>query len=175
MHTIIVGQTLSGKTTLAKQLAQHYQRHGIAAVVLDPNHDPGWALERASAPCRMFDDPAAFMAYVKNPDQCLQCALFIDESGDMLDKYDTDNNWVTTRSRHHGHVVHLITQRAQQVSATMRSQCSVLYCFNINPSDAKIYAIDFNCPEVASEAPLLPQGHFLKVGRFKPLVRGRLW
>lgn len=176
-HTIIVGQTLSGKTTLAKKLAALYRSRGVAVCVLDPNKDPDWNPETKGAHADGFymdDDPVRFMQYIRDPDQCLQAAIFIDEGGDMLNKYDTEFNWITTRSRHHGHVAHLCTQRAQQLSVTIRSQCSILYCFNISIPDAKIYAVDFNAPELLN-APKLPQGQFLRVERFKPTVHKRLW
>ncbi len=176
-HTIIIGQTESGKSTLGKKLAAHYKTHKIARVVLDPMRDPGWHPESAGKNAEgfvMFDDPGEFLAYIKNPDQCIGCAIFIDEGGSMLNKYDKEFEWVTTQSRQHGHAAHIMTQRAQQISMTTRSQCSILYTFNINPDDAKIYAREFNEP-VVQEAAGLQQGHFIRVQRFKPLQRGKLW
>lgn len=162
MHSITVGQTLSGKSILNKKLAAHYKRNGIGVLVLDVMLDPGWNADFIT------DDPEKYMALVRDPRKCLQCALFIDEAGDALDRYLKTFNWLTTQSRHHGHRCHLITQRAQQVSPTVRSQCSILYAFNIGAKDAKIYGDDFNAPLVANKAPMLPQGQCIKIQRFKP-------
>ena len=167
-HAITIGQTLSGKTLWNKRLAAWYKSQGVGVVVLDPMRDPEWNADRA------FTDPDAFLAFVKNPDECLQCALFIDEAGMSLDRYNLDYQWLTCQSRHHGHVTHIIAQRAQQVSATVRSQCDTLFCFNVNPADAKIYSLDFNC-ELLKEAPSLPRGHFIKCCRFGEPTRHRLW
>lgn len=159
-HAIIIGQTESGKSTLAKQLAGWYRRHGIGVLVLDPMKDPGWQADW------MTDNPDEFLRTVRDPDQCLQCALFIDESGESINKFDKEFNWITCRSRHHGHVAHLISQRAQDINASTRAQATTLYIFNVNADDAKQYARDFNAP-AALEAPHLPQGTCIKIERFK--------
>ncbi len=172
-HSIIIGQTLSGKTALAKRLSNWYLARGIGTIVLDPMSDPGWN-DNASPLHVAFTDPQEFLAFVKDPDACLQCALFIDEAGMSLDKYAQEFQWITCQARHHGHRSHIIAQRAEMIGKTLRSQCSTLYAFNVNPDDSKQYARDFNCPAIL-EAPNLPQGHYLKVERFKPVVRGRLW
>jgi len=163
-HCIIIGQTESGKTTLAKSLAGWYKRHGVGIVVLDPMLDPGWNADWIT------DNPDKFLAFVRDPDQCLQCALFIDESSESINKYDKEFNWITCRSRHHGHVAHLISQRAQDINPSTRAQATTLYIFNVNPVDAKQYALDFNAP-AALDAPNLPQGTCIKIERFKPAQR----
>jgi hypothetical protein len=167
-HVITIGQTESGKSILNKKLSHWFRKNGIGVAVLDVMRDPGWAADFIT------DDPDDFLAFVKNPDLCLQCGLFIDEAGQALDRYADSFAWLTTQSRHHGHVCHLITQRAQQVSPTVRNQCSTLHAFNVNPRDAKIYAEDFNNPEIL-KAPNLPQGYCIKVQRFKPTQMLRMW
>ena len=167
-HAITIGQTESGKTVWNKKLAGWYRSHGVGVIVLDPMSDAGWPADWKTA------DPEAFLAFVKDPDQCLQCALFVDEAGLAIGKFDAGFEWLTCQSRHHGHVCHLITQRAQQVSVNVRSQCSTLYAFNVNADDAKIYARDFNCPMVM-DAPGLAQGEFIAASRFATPKRWRLW
>lgn len=168
-HHIFFGQTESGKTTAATALSQWYAARSIKSLILDPMMDPRWA--PGSVVVRDVDE---FMAIARDPDQCMQCALFVDESGTSMSRYLTTYEWLTTQSRHFGHVAHLITQRAAQISLTMRSQCSVLYCFNVNPKDAKSYAEDFNAPELL-KAPSLPQGHCIRVQRFKPVRYLKMW
>ena len=172
-HSITIGQTLSGKTLLNKNLCNWYLSKGIGAVVLDPMNDPDW---NAAGNPNFYKtaDPGEFLRFVKNPDRCLQCALFVDEAGMALDKFADEFSWLTCQSRHHGHRAHIIAQRAQMVSVSIRSQCSTLYAFSINPKDAKTYAEDFNEAAIL-EAVNLPQGHYLKIERFCPVKRGRLW
>lgn len=167
-HCITIGQTESGKTLLNKALAQNYRKHGIKVIVLDPMMDPDWNADQT------FDNPERFLAYVKNPDKCLQSAIFIDEAGTTVGRHIAAFEWLTTQSRHHGHVCHLMTQRAEMVNKTMRSQCSTLFAFNVCIDDAKNYAKDFNCKEVL-KAESLPQGHFIQVTRFQPPKYGKMF
>jgi hypothetical protein len=167
-HVLIVGQTMSGKTICAQRLSHNYRAHHIKVAVLDPMRDPKWQADFIT------DDPAEFMELVRNPLKCQSCALFVDESGQVLDRYSVDFNWLTCQSRHHGHVAHIIAQRAQQVSMTIRSQCSTIYAFNVNNKDAKEYADAFNSPALL-ECPNLPQGHCIRVKRFCTPERLRMW
>lgn len=167
-HVLIVGQTESGKTICAQRIAAWYKSHNVATVVLDPMKDPKWNADFITA------DPVEFFSLIKDPNRCLNCAAFVDESGDSLNKYASDEQFLTTRSRHHGIVAHIIAQRAQQVSVTVRSQCSTLYAFSVSPADAKIYASDFNCDELL-KCPTLPQGTCIRVQRFQPPRYLRMW
>lgn len=167
-HCITIGQTESGKSILNKRLSKWYKSNGIGVIVLDIMRDPDWAADY------LTDDAEDFLEFVKNPRKCLQCALFIDEAGSSLDKYAKAFEWLTTQSRHHGHICHLITQRAPQVSLTTRSQCSTLYAFNIDGDDAKAYKKAFNEPALL-KCPDLPQGHCIKKQRFKPPQLLRMW
>jgi hypothetical protein len=167
-HVLIVGQTESGKSICGKKIAAAYRAQGIKVAVLDPMRDPGWQADYLST------DPVEFLSTVKDPNKCQQCAIFVDESGSMLDKYAEECNWLTTMSRHHGHVTHIIAQRAQQVSVTIRSNCSTLYAFQIDPDDAKKYSKDFNNPLIL-KCPALPQGHCYRVQRFKGASLLRMW
>lgn len=167
-HCITIGQTESGKTILNKKLAAWYKSHGIKIVVLDPMRDPEW---KADA---IFDDCEKFMDYVKDPDKCLQAALFIDEAGSNVGRYMQTAEWLTTQSRHHGHVCHLITQRAEMVNKTMRSQCRTLFAFNVCLDDCRNYAKDFNCKRIL-DAENFPQGQCLQVTRFEQPKMWKMW
>lgn len=167
-HTITIGQTESGKTILNKRLAAWYKKHGIKVVVLDPMRDPGWNADA------IFDDPEEYMAYVRNPDLCLQAALFIDEAGSNIGRYMQTAEWLTTQSRHHGMVCNLITQRAEMVNKTMREQCRTLFAFNVCLDDCKAYSRSFNQPQIMN-AQNFAQGHCLQVTRFEQPKRWKLW
>lgn len=168
-HGLTIGQTMSGKTILNQRLSRGFRRAGINTIILDPHGDPAWD---ATLMFRHFDE---FFAYVSNPEKCLQCALFIDESGISLDKYSKECDWLTVTARHFGHRTHIIANRAEIVSRNMRSQCETLYTFQVCATDARQYANDFNCPLLAEVGPTLRQGEFLKITRYQPVARLRLW
>ena len=91
-------------------------------MVLDPILDK-WAADVLTA------DPEYFMELAMHPEtEC--CALFIDESGEMIGQYNTEMFTLATRSRHKGHNTHLITQRANSLNPTVRTQCAYLFLFN---------------------------------------------
>lgn len=156
--------TASGKTTLAKKLARQYRKHDIAVCVLDPLHDPEWAATFQTA------DRDEFLATVK---KSRGCALFIDESGEMVGRYDDEMFWLATRSRHYGHRSHFITQRAAQLSPTVRHQCTRLFLFRVGVKDAKTLAEEFSNAELDA-AGTLQQFEFFAIDRFGKAERLRL-
>lgn len=167
-HWLIVGMTMSGKTTLAKRLSQKYTAAGISCIVLDAMRDPGWSASQ------VFSNANDFLDYVRDPSVCLRCALFVDESGQSIDKNDVRYRWLTTTSRHHGHRCHIIGQRAESIDRTTRSQCGTLAAFNLSLPDAKQYARDFNAPELL-DCPSLAQGEYIIKRLYSPAIRGRLF
>lgn len=168
-HTLILGQTESGKTTLAKRMATQYVAAGITPIVLDRTVDPGWPTDF------IFKYSANFLAYVKDASKCMSCALFVDESGMSLDKYDSDTEWLTTTARHHGHRTHLLAHRAEMVNTNVRSQCATLICFALNIRDAKEYSLMWNCEEIKQNAPRLEHGQYMCIRRFHAPTYHRLW
>ena len=161
-HSLILGMTESGKTTLAKKLVDRYQARGIGVIVLDPLHDPGW---RASV---QFHDSEQFL-------QCFWqsrgCAVFIDEAGDAIGQYDKVMIRTATRGRHWGHACHYLTQRGAMLSRTVRDQCSNLFLFNTALEDCKIHAREWNQPELL-QASKLPKGQYFHTTRFGAIQRG---
>jgi hypothetical protein len=156
---------LSGKTTLAKKLITEYKNQGIKTIVLDPLADPGYLADFKTT----------------NPDEFLkifwasrQCAVFVDESGDMIGRFDSVMQRPATLGRHLGHKLHFISQRGAQINKTVRDQCSKLYLFTSSFTDCKIHANEWNKPELES-AFTLPQGHFYTVTRFGECKFSRLW
>lgn len=165
-HCLICGMTDSGKTTLATgQLAPAYRNAGVKIAVLDPILDPRWNVDFLS------DDKAAFLSVMQHPDT-FGCAVFIDESAEMVGQYQTEMFWLATRGRHYGHNCHFITQRAKQLAKTVRDQCSYLALFNCSFDDARELANEWNRLELR-EANILARGEFFWVPRFGDIQRLR--
>lgn len=164
-HALILGMTLSGKTTLAKQLAAMYRAQGIKVGVLDPLGDPEW-----QADFRTHDVNAFLDMYWSSR----QCAWFVDEAGESVGQFDTVMVKTATRGRHWGHRNHYISQRGTQLSRTVRDQCSSLFLFTTSLDDSKIHSNEWNKPELR-DAHMLPQGNYFHCTRFSPLARGKLW
>lgn len=164
-HVAIYGMTLSGKTSLAKRLAEEYRANGVKVGVLDPMGDPAWSADFRTA------DPDEFLRMFW---QSRQCAWFIDEAGDMVGRFDAVMQQTATKGRHWGHRVHYLSQRGAQLSRTVRDQCSKLFLFTTALDDCKIHANEWNKPELKT-AHTLPQGHYFVTDRFSPLQRGSLW
>lgn len=158
-HVLIAGITESGKTTLAKQLVARYNRNGIGTLVLDPLHDPGWNATFQTS------DPNLFRENVK---QSRSCALFIDESGQMIGRYNDEMFFLATRARHYGHNSHFITQRVIQLNKTVRDQCVDLFLFMVSRTDAKLLADEFNKP-ILQQANELSQFECFYCGRYGPV------
>jgi thymidylate kinase len=155
MHSLIVGMTESGKTSLAKNIARRLSNHGAPVMVLDIL---GSRWEGANY---TTSDINEFMDYVK---QARDCYIFIDESGEV-GKLAKEFYWLATRSRHYGHSVFFITQRSNQMKPIIRAQCRQLFLFCSAKNDCKILYEDFNYAELL-EANNLPQGTFFHAQRF---------
>lgn len=164
-HSLIVGMTESGKTTLAKRLSHSLHAQGKNVIVLDPLNDPEWGGGFRTS------DPNQFLeCYWANK----QLYAFIDESGDVVGQYDVLMQKTATRGRHWGHSNFYLTQRGAMLSPTVRGQCRHLFMFTSPLDDCKLYAKEFNKPELIQGANL-PQGHYFHVARFGALERGQLW
>jgi len=87
-HALILGMTLSGKTSIAKTLCAKYKASGVKTIVLDPMNDPAW-----QADFRTYD-PEEFLNILW---ASRQCAVFIDESGDMVGRFDKEMEKTTLR------------------------------------------------------------------------------
>lgn len=168
MHVLIVGITNTGKTTLAFEMARRYKAKGKKIIVLDPDLRSEWGVINIASVSKeagtevtkfgvMTDDPDLFLKIAK---ESQSCALFIDESGSMIGRYDTQLEWLATQSRKWGHKSHFIMQRGSQVSPTVRNQCSSAFVFKQSVDDAKVLSNNFVCTEF-QEAPKLSKGEYI--------------
>lgn len=136
-HTLIVGQTGSGKTSLGVDLAGEFYRQGWGLLVLDPTFDSRWPKDAD----RVFQTHE-FGPFWSAFWQSRNCAVFIDEGGQSLNRWNVNMDKVATQGRHLGHVVHVLTQRGAQVSRTIRDQMSHFYFFRTRRADCKVFAED---------------------------------
>lgn len=165
MHSLIIGQTESGKSCLAKLLARQLHDSGKTVAVLDPLCDPGWKAKFQT------DDIEEMREFLEKNRSVY---LFVDECGEWFNEgNDTTHAWLATRSRHYGHSVFFISQRAVQIPTTMRGQASRLYLFTSSAYDGKIHAEEWNKPELLT-CNSLPQFHFYRVSRFDVLEKLRI-
>lgn len=164
-HSLILGMTESGKTTLAKNLAKHYKNRGFGVIVLDPMSDPEWNADFQTT------DVDEFLKTFWNS---RKCAVFIDEAGEAVGQYDTVMQRTATKGRHWGHACHYLSQRGAQIARTVRDQCSHLFLFTTALDDSKIHANEWNKNELRG-ANTLPQGHYFHATRFGALEKSQLW
>lgn len=153
--------TESGKSTLATQLARAYKRRGIGVIVLDPLLDPRWDCDLITA------DRYYFLSVLEDP-RTRNCAVFIDECGEMIGQYKNEMFFVATRGRHLGHNCHFVTQRAKQLSPTVRDQCGFLALFSCSYNDALEMANNFNRSDLKG-ANVLQKGEYFFCGRWGDL------
>lgn len=165
MHAMIIGMTESGKSTLGKILAKELKASGKTVAVLDPLCDPDFTSDFCT------DDIEEMREWLESNRSAY---VFVDESGQFFNEgNDLSNAWLATRSRHFGHSVFFLAQRAVQIPKTMRDQCGRLYLFTSSVNDGKIHAEEWNKPECL-QCHTLPKLHFMQVSRFDPVKHLRI-
>ena len=157
-HKLITGQTLSGKSTLARAIVADASARHIVPVIYDPTLSPDWKSDFVT------DDYAEF---VSNLSECARAGLpifaVVDEADTVLSQGDRDNWWLFTRGRHFGIEACAITQRPQLVAPTVRGQCADVFVFHLGKNDASFLSEDVAAPDIQG-APTLRQGEFYRVG-----------
>ena len=154
-HMLILGGTEQGKSTFARKLHDQYKKAGQKTLVLDSIDYQAWNGDFAT------DDPDAFLKTFWDSRNCM---VFVDEAGDAVGRYDQAMIQTATKGRHWGHCVHFISQRSQQLSATVRAQCSQIVLFNLSRSDCDIHAREWNRPQFL-EVSTYPPGRYMMAGR----------
>ena len=163
-HSLFVGTTESGKTTLAKSLCAQYRAQGFKALVLDAAHN-GWNADFETGDPEKFFDMAL---------RSRRCALFIDEAGTALGWLQKEAVQIATMFRHFGHFAHFIGQRHTMVAPSVRHNCTRLFIFSISTEDAADLKAEWRHPEIM-HAPALQQGEFLFVKRFGTPTRHKIF
>ena len=157
--------TESGKTTLAKHLAQRYKSNEVPVIVLDSLNDPEWVCDYQTT------DPDEFLRVFW---ASKRCACFIDEAGDAVGRFNTVMQKTATRGRQWGHSVHYISQRGVQIAPTVRDQCGHLFLLTSSLADSKVHANEWNQPELL-KANQLRKGNYFHCTRFGVLTQGSLF
>jgi nicotinamide riboside kinase len=152
-HSMIVGITMSGKTTLAINLAEEFNKRGFPVLVFDPIHDARWKPHAALQTANKDEFLRAFYA-------SKGCRVFIDESGEVASNQDQDIITTATRGRHYGHACVYISQRAPQIARNIRSQCFQVFAFRQHNMDAKLLAQEFGAEDL-KQCSRLQRGEFI--------------
>lgn len=166
-HCLITGMTMSGKTTLARELSSQYRARGIKCAVLDPINDVKWR----HVADYVTDNESEFMDVVMSSESC---AVFVDEAGEKIGQYGREFFTLATRARHLGHRSHFITQRPSQISPTVRDQCDRIYLFALNGDACKTLSKDWNKPDLMAGTEL-DKGEYITAPRFGPIRKGRIF
>lgn len=152
-HGALVGGTGSGKTYLAKKMAEAY-KVSRPVIVFDP-------MENGYPGSYVTSDFDAFILQAKNHKQC---ALFIDESSEV--SKHPDFNWCFTIARNLGHESNFISQRHTQVPPIIRENVERLYLFKCSDKSAQNWAEEFAMPEILMlQAERYPRYHFIEAYR----------
>jgi len=88
----------------------------------------------------------------------------------MIGKYNNLMEQLATRGRHWGHKCYFISQRAKQLSTTLRAQCSELVIFKQSLTDTKDLANEF-VDNAINEANALDDGDFIYVRHRQKTVK----
>lgn len=160
-HSLILGMTESGKTTLAKILAAKYKAAGINVLVLDPILDPTWNADYIT------HDPDEFLNVLWSS---RSCACFVDEAGESAGQYDKAMMKTATKSRHWGHNMHYLSQRGTMINTTIRGQCSQLFLFLSGKNDGKTHAEEW-AHESLKDCTNLKKGEFFHCTRGGQLTK----
>jgi len=162
---IILGESGSGKTCLAKIFARDKVARGLAVGILDPAFEE-WPHGVMLATHRRAD----FLDWVAR-NYHLRKFLIIDESGTSVGKVDAHMDFLATTGRHLGAASVFVAHRLEVLSRIVQSQSRTRWIFGCDPKDAKQLADSHSRPELLTAADLPPL-NFFRVAPFSPLMRG---
>lgn len=166
-HLCVIGPTMCGKSNLVKWLACEFRRRGIRVLLCDPVGDPAW---KAYADF-ITDDPFALLAKAQASRRCF---IILDEAGEyLLNTAKAEPlKWFIRRSRHCGHVVAVLAQKATDIHPTYRRNSGTLFLFGCGDPEAQTAVSDFT-DTALSLGTKLPRFWYLMKPRFAPVVIGK--
>ena len=170
MHKLILGQSFTGKSALAKQLGTALRAQGQVVIAYNPTREAGYTARDAfECQAAQFEssDPEKFVAEINrlHREGHNKIFLIIDEAHEFFTRKDCAYSWIGTRGRHYGLTVIAITQRAANINVTFRSQCSTIYAFRANKSDMEFLREEFWHRDLSADDLKLPDGEYLKISK----------
>src|SRR5690348_1624865 len=127
-HAMVVGITEIGKTRGCKILAGELVKHGkvMAYDILGSKWPDGVLVVTTREDFDWY--------YWSETDFV---AVFIDEAGETVKRFDTDMEKTATRGRHPGHQNFYMVQGLSLMSNQARKQCTNVYLYNCEADDAE--------------------------------------
>lgn len=140
-HILICGVTLSGKTTLARVLAENLEKRGVKIAVRDPVNSPtvngSWPKS-----ARIFSNDEEFLDWAHS-DEAVNTVVFVDEAGDLFTVENRHLHWMFTKGRHFGLFMVPICVRPKLVAPNVRHQCTEAYLFRLSQEDMREIGQDY--------------------------------
>lgn len=168
MHTLILGQSFTGKSALAKQLGTSLRAKNQIVIAFNPTKEAGYTI-RDSFDCQAAqfesDNPDAFVRELTRlvGERHPKIFCIVDEAHEFFSRNGGQYDWIGTKGRHYGIHVIAITQRAAMISTTFRGQCSTIYAFRSNRTDMEFLREEFWHTGMTKEDFNLQPGKFVKI------------
>lgn len=168
-HRLVVGRTEKGKTRGCKILAAGLVKNGkvLSYDILNSKWPDGVQVVTNADDFEWF--------YWSETDYV---AVFIDEAGETVKRFNTDMEKTATRGRHLGHQNFYLVQGLTLMSNQARKQCTGVYLFNSEADDAEILYKSYGRPRnpndpyrVILDAPTFAPGEFLYFTDLQPPVK----
>jgi hypothetical protein len=162
----IFGPSMSGKTTLARELAiEYWTKEKRRSLVLDPNGEKWGDYFWTTSDEKLFWQVAWSQK---------ECLIIVEEAAATI-KRDSELKPVFTRMRHRGHKLLVVGHSGSDLLPSMRQQLDSVWLFCQPPPAAKAWAENFprhyqeviNCWK-------LEQHEFLYVRQWSPPIKSRL-
>src|SRR5208283_2642893 len=159
VHSLILGTTEAGKTTLAKMIAKSLKEKGHPIAVLDPFEDDAWPHDFITS------NDVEFLEYVKCHRDLF---IFVDETAQSIGRYNDPMQFLATTARHLGHSSFFIGHRFTQIDPVIRSNATRAFVFTTDKDSAMLLATEFVQPEL-SHLPRFKKGQFCVVSRWRDI------
>lgn len=166
-HTLIVGMTGSGKSSLAKIMAQKAKAAGALILCLDPKNDPGFCADFSTT------DPAKFQREVTRA-AGEKTLVIVDESADTIGNYAGVMCRIATMNRELAHRAIFITQRGAALDKNIVLNCGNVFVFRSSGRDCKTLCDDLGKKQVY-EALEFDRGEYLYIPAYGQVRRGSIF